>query len=154
MARNLRRKVKYIVVHCTGTSPHVSVDAIRRYWKEQKGWKSPGYHIIVEKDGIAHILEDFEKITNGVKGHNSHSIHIAYVGGINEFGHEVDTRTDRQVLEMANWIRFLKQEIAPKAKILGHRDLSPDRDGDGQIEAWEWIKDCPCFDAKAEYAGF
>jgi N-acetyl-anhydromuramyl-L-alanine amidase AmpD len=34
----------------------------------------------------------------------------------------------------------------PMAQILGHRDLSPDIDGDGVVEEHEWLKDCPCFD--------
>ena len=37
----------------------------------------------------------------------------------------------------------------PKATVLGHRDLSPDRDGDGIVEPHEWRKACPCFDARA-----
>jgi N-acetylmuramoyl-L-alanine amidase len=38
-----------------------------------------------------------------------------------------------------------------KIEIVGHRDLSPDLDGDGIVEPQEWIKQCPCFDAKEEY---
>ena len=41
--------------------------------------------------------------------------------------------------------------LAPQATILGHRDLSPDRNGDGRITPDEWIKLCPCFDAQREY---
>ena len=35
--------------------------------------------------------------------------------------------------------------------ILGHRDASPDKNGDGEIEPAEWIKQCPCFDVRAEF---
>jgi N-acetyl-anhydromuramyl-L-alanine amidase AmpD len=35
--------------------------------------------------------------------------------------------------------------------VLGHRDLSPDRDHDGVVEPFEWVKVCPCFDAAPEY---
>ena len=41
--------------------------------------------------------------------------------------------------------------VYPDSKICGHRDLSPDLDGDGEIEPNEWIKMCPCFNAKKEY---
>ena len=34
----------------------------------------------------------------------------------------------------------------PDAIICGHRDLSPDLNGDGKITANEWIKLCPGFD--------
>ena len=40
----------------------------------------------------------------------------------------------------------------PKAVIQGHRDFSPDLNKDGKITPNEWIKLCPCFDAKTEYA--
>jgi len=36
--------------------------------------------------------------------------------------------------------------------VKGHRDFSPDKDGDGKITQREWIKECPCFDAIPEYA--
>ena len=31
-------------------------------------------------------------------------------------------------------------------RVCGHRDLSPDLNGDGEIEPEEWIKACPCFE--------
>ena len=34
----------------------------------------------------------------------------------------------------------------PKAKVMGHREFSPDKNGDGEIEPQEWIKACPSFD--------
>ena len=36
----------------------------------------------------------------------------------------------------------------PDAEHLGHRDLSPDRNGDGEITRSEWLKACPCFSVK------
>ena len=33
---------------------------------------------------------------------------------------------------------------------LGHRDLSPDVNGNGEVEPMEWTKACPCFEAKNE----
>ena len=36
----------------------------------------------------------------------------------------------------------------------GHRDLSPDRNGNGEIEPEEWMKACPCFDAEQEFKEF
>ncbi len=35
----------------------------------------------------------------------------------------------------------------PGSRLCGHRDLSPDLNGNGEIEPEEWIKECPCFDA-------
>lgn len=33
-------------------------------------------------------------------------------------------------------------------RVCGHRDLSLDLNGNGEIEPEEWIKACPCFDVK------
>ena len=32
-----------------------------------------------------------------------------------------------------------------------HRDLSPDLNGNGEIEPEEWIKACPCFNAEKDW---
>ena len=34
---------------------------------------------------------------------------------------------------------------------MGHRDISPDKNGNGKIDTWEYIKACPCFNAMEEY---
>ena len=41
----------------------------------------------------------------------------------------------------------------PNAKVVGHRDLSPDIDNDGLVERWEWLKTCPGFAGAAWLAG-
>lgn len=58
-----------------------------------------------------------------------------------------DTRTFAQKKAMKELVQRLMM-IYPKAKIRGHRDYSPDANGDGRITQDEWIKACPSFDAK------
>ena len=36
-------------------------------------------------------------------------------------------------------------------KVVGHRDLSPDLNGNGEVEPMEWTKQCPCFDVGKEF---
>ena len=38
----------------------------------------------------------------------------------------------------------------PEAKVVGHRDLSPDLNGNGEVEPMEWTKECPCFKVREE----
>ena len=52
---------------------------------------------------------------------------------------------------MAQLVRDLLARY-PGAQVVGHRDLSPDKDGDGVVERHEWLKDCPCFDVPAWWA--
>ncbi len=103
------------------------------------GWKVPGYHYFVEKDGKVTQLVDESKISNGVKGHNATSINICYAGGVDQktFKVPMDTRTQAQKTALLSLVKMLRAKY-PNAKVYGHRDFAP--------------KACPSFDAKAEYA--
>ncbi len=140
------RDIKYIVIHCTASQPKTKMQVILDGWRK-KGWQSNGYHKLIAEDGVCVRLMDDELIGNGVKGHNSNSIHISYIGGVDKNGKPLDTRTEAQ----KEMIKFEIEEYLkkyPKAQVLGHRDLSPDKDKDGIVEPHEWIKYCPCFDVK------
>ena len=95
------------------------------------------------------MLDD-SKVSNGVKGYNSTSVNVAYVGGIDAKGKAVDNRTAAQKKALVDLLKILRKRY-PKAKILGHRDISPDQNGNGRVDQWERIKECPCFDAITEY---
>jgi N-acetylmuramoyl-L-alanine amidase len=141
------RMIKYIVVHCTATPPETKIENIQHYWKENLGWKNPGYHYIIKRNGDIVNLFPEEKPSNGVKGYNQVSVHISYIGGVDKDGKSVDNRTDAQKHAMFNKLIELSEKY-PRAIILGHRDLSPDKNGDGIIEDSEWVKHCPSFDVR------
>ena len=130
------RDIKYIAIHCTATSQNVKVDTILNNWK-RKGWKRPGYHYLIDKDGVIHNLHPEEQFSNGVKGYNMQTINVCYIGG-----KDVDDRTDAQKAIMLGLLKHLKGKY-PNALIQGHRDfLQRGKPG--------W-KECPRFDAKIEY---
>ena len=144
------RQIKYIAVHCTAGSQKQSIEDLRAEFR-RKGWKKPGYHFVVKPDGGIVQMLDEEEVSNGVKGYNSVIINVAYIGGIDAQGKATDNRTEAQKQSLENLLRILRGKY-PKAVIQGHRDFSPDLNGNGKIEKCEWIKACPCFDAKEEYA--
>lgn len=78
-----------------------------------------------------------EQISNGVQGHNSESINVYYIGGVNMAGKPADTRSKEQKEALLKLLTRLKTDY-PKARIVGHRDLSPDINGDGIIQVSEW----------------
>lgn len=143
------RAIKYIAVHCTAGSQHTTIKELQQEFR-RKGWKNPGYHYVVAADGTITQLLDEDKVSNGVKGYNSVLINVAYIGGIDAEGKPVDNRTDAQKASLAGLLGVLRKKY-PTATIQGHRDFSPDRNRNGRIEPSEYIKACPCFDAKAEY---
>ena len=60
-------------------------------------------------------------------------------------------RTKGQVHSMHVLVLTLLRDY-PGCRVCGHRDLSPDLNGNGEIEPEEWVKACPCFDAEEEWA--
>lgn len=145
------RTITKIVIHCSATreGQAVTVKDIAR-WHKDRGYREIGYHYVVYLDGSIHKGRDEEKIGAHVLGHNTDSVGICYVGGLDKFGKSKDTRTDEQKKSLIKLIGELKERY-PRASLLGHRDLSPDINGDGKIDKWEWLKDCPCFDVRKEY---
>ena len=144
-----KRTIHYLFVHCTATRQQCSAAQITAAFKS-RGWKRPGYHYLVSTDGRLHTLLDEQATANGVKGYNASSIHIAYI--LDGQGHPADTRTPAQKATLRAILSQLKAQY-PQARILGHRDISPDRNHNGIVDPWERIKECPCFNAKDEYGG-
>jgi N-acetyl-anhydromuramyl-L-alanine amidase AmpD len=135
------REIRNIVIHCSATTNGGTVDrdTIDR-WHREKGWRGIGYHYVIERDGRLAVGRPESMIGAHVAGENGSSIGICMTG------------TDR--FSEAQWeaLRDLCMDLAeryPKAEFWGHRDFSPDKDGDGVIELWEWFKTCPGFDVSA-----
>ena len=141
------RTIKYIVVHCTAGSDTQTVEGLKAEFRH-KGWKNPGYHYVVDRDGHITQLLDEAEVANGAAGYNSNGIHIAWMGG-----RDTDNRTACQRIMFKTLVKRLHRKY-PKAKVCGHRDLSPDRNGDGKITKDEWMKACPRFNVADEYRDF
>lgn len=144
------RTIKYIAVHCTASHQSMTIEGLKQEFK-RKGWVNPGYHYVVSPDGKITQLLDEDKVSNGVKGFNSVSINVAYIGGIDATGKPVDNRTPAQKSSLLSLLKLLHRKY-PAAVIQGHRDFSPDFNKDGKITPNEWMKACPCFNAREEYS--
>lgn len=147
------RKVHTLVWHCTATPEgreftRASIDAMHR----ARGFAGIGYHKLIHLDGSVSEGRPESQIGAHVAGHNTGTLGYSYVGGVDAAGKAKDTRTAAQKATME---RLTREAIARDGlkKVLGHRDLSPDKDRDGVVEANEWVKMCPCFAVIPEYAG-
>ncbi len=118
----MKREIRFLVVHCTATSPDTKIQDIRRYWKQELGWKKPAYHYIILRNGEIVTLQKEHRLANGVKDFNARSIHIAYIGGINENNEPDDNRTEEQLFSMFHLLMDLTEKY-PFAKLMGHRDF-------------------------------
>lgn len=153
-----KRRIDYIAIHCTASreGQEQTVAQIRAEHL-RNGWSDIGYHYVVTLDGKVHLGRDVDIAGAHVSGYNANSIGISYVGGVANIPGKPysqqpakDTRTDEQKAALMSLIIELRR-LYPKAVIQGHRDFSPDKNGNGTIEPCEWIKSCPSFDAKTEY---
>lgn len=143
--------IEYIVWHCSATKrgKRLTFEDCRDM-HAAKGWNDIGYHVYVEIDGSVKFGRSFKTPGAHARGFNHESIGICYEGGLDEKGKPLDTRTPQQKQAMLT-LRMLMGFMFPKAEHVGHRDLSPDLNGDGIIQENEWMKQCPCFDVKSEY---
>lgn len=146
-----RRQITDIVIHCTASEygKDLTVADVRRMHKAL-GWSDIGYHYLIRQDGRIEKGRDVDLIGAHVSGHNAHSIGVCYVGGLDTNGNPADTRTPNQKESLVCLLKMLMAAY-PTARIKGHRDFSPDLNGNGCIEPSEWIKRCPCFDVSTEF---
>jgi len=144
-----------ITIHCTATKPsfNCGADVIDQMHKA-RGWSMIGYHYVIRRNGMIEEGRPESRQGAGVRGHNSNNLHISWEGGLNEeTGKPEDNRTDEQKIALVSLIRDITARYSIE-DIRGHRDYSPDLDGDGVIESFEWLKACPCFNAIEEYGHY
>ena len=148
-----RSKIEAVVIHCSATRSDQDYPYERLARDHLKrGFKSyPGYHFYVTKDGHLYYCRPLDAIGCHVRSHNEGTIGVCYEGGLDQWGKPTDTRTAEQMITL-HWLLVTLHKMFPHARICGHRDFSPDRNGNGRIDPWERIKACPCFDAAHEYA--
>lgn len=132
-----KRSINLIVVHCSATKEGLDyTTADIKKWHLARGFSDIGYHYVIYRDGSVHNGRDVNISGAHCEGHNSHSIGVCYIGGLDKNGKECDTRTDAQKAALVKLLKTLKA-MYPKATIHGHREYAN--------------KACPCFDAYKEY---
>lgn len=132
------RKIDLIVVHCTATKlgANVHVADVDRFHR-QRGFVGIGYHFLITLDGSIELGRPIELAGAHCRGHNAHSIGVAYVGGLDANGLPADTRTEAQKQALVALMQRLRL-LFPQAEIVPHYRFA--------------AKACPCFDVDKEYA--
>lgn len=148
------KEIDAIIIHCSATQEGENFTAkdVDR-WHRERGFKSIGYNYVILLDGIIERGRVDNIPGAHCPGYNDHSIGVCYIGGLDKNGRSKDTRTPAQKKALNHLIQELCNRY-PIIEVLGHRDTSPDLNGNGIIEKWEWIKECPCFDVRDEFETF
>lgn len=137
-------ELEKIIIHCTATPEgrRVTRKDLEQWHLKERGWSKLGYSDMIHIDGSLENLTDFnqdnivdnDEMTWGVKGQNSVSRHVVYVGGIGTDLYPKDTRTIAQKQTMVIYLRFMILRH-PNVKIAGHNQFAN--------------KACPSFDVTA-----
>lgn len=125
------RKITEIIIHCSATKEGQDFtvrDIDRRH--RQRGFKMVGYHFVIRLDGTIEQGRPLEMIGAHCSGHNSHSIGICYIGGLDSSGKPKDTRTQAQKDVLWSLVKSLQKKY-PRATLHGHNEFAN--------------KACPCF---------
>lgn len=123
-----------------------------------------GYHRVILANGQIAFGRELEEVGAHVAGHNARSVGICMVGinayflaqwaGLRECLGALVVGLAKHLREPLpeSWLPIPSREEVIRfcrehgIRICGHRDLSPDKDGDGRVEPHEWLKTCPGFD--------
>lgn len=165
------RSINLLVIHCSATANGKSLaggnagsTGVIDSWHSTRGFrrapaamklfnpslKAIGYHYVINPDGSVLTGRSPAEVGAHAVNANANSLGICLVG--------TDKFTTRQWEELLKLVTFLcdKHRIpfapARRAKdalsdgICGHRTTSPDKNGNGKVEPFEWLKTCPGFD--------
>ena len=131
-----------LVIHCSAVKPDQTSSAaqIDTWHRKDNHWKfGIGYHYVIRRDGTIEPGRPEWMVGAHCLNHNAYSLGICYEGGLDIRGDPADTRTPAQK-EALRWLLGQLHRAYPRAVILGHHDLDPQ-------------KDCPCIpDVAHEYA--
>ena len=131
---NTKRKITDIIIHCSATKEgkDYSVFDIDKWHKARK-FKSIGYHFVIYRNGQIVCGRPISEIGAHTTNHNTGSIGICYIGGLDENGNPKDTKTYQQENALINLVKYLAKKFNVK-RITGH---------------YNWAaKACPCFDVE------
>ena len=144
------------VVHCSANivGQNVTMGQIDITHKA-RGFSMFGYHRFIDIFGGRHQGRPFARRGAHVAGNNWGTVGVCIAGGLNEDGDpEEGAFLDIEMEALHADLWYLKRSLPGLKRILGHRDYSPDLNGDGIITPNEWIKACPCMNIKQILSDF
>ncbi len=135
-----------IIIHATATRPEwmarkplAAKIAEITSWHKQRGFRTIGYHWIIDRTG--ETLPGRPETEQGahVKGHNRNTLGVSLVGGFG--GAATDKFDDHFTVKQRTALENLIADIQTRhniTKLSGHNEYAN--------------KGCPCFDARSEFS--
>ena len=117
-----------------------------------------GYHFVIDLTGEVWTGRGLDEVGAHAAGFNSSSVGVCLVGGAEPAGGRYTAEQWKSLRRLAEYLSsacgvpltpaVLRNGKVAVAGICGHRDLSPDLNGNGVSEPREWLKTCPGFDVR------
>jgi N-acetyl-anhydromuramyl-L-alanine amidase AmpD len=120
------RTIKKVIVHCTDSDD--SLDIGRKEideWHRARGFLSEsgisiGYHFVIRRNGMIEVGRPINEVGAHVKGHNSDSIGIVWVGR--------KAPSQKQMKELFRLIKScMVQYKIPIDQVYGHYEFDPNK---------------------------
>ena len=137
----MKRNIKYIVVHSTGTRRYEKVNDLLEKWKPKGKSIFPPFHYLIEPSGKPYHILDNAIPANDKTPQNNVCIHVAYIGGLERDGSFSYTLNKRQANGLNNLLVVLGTNYR-FAEIVSPKDL-------GNVP-----ENTPCFDVKKWLKGY
>lgn len=130
------RSIDTLVIHCAATKPSmdIGVKEIRKWHVDGNGWRDIGYHYVIRRNGLLEYGRPLDVIGAHVAGHNSGSIGVCLVGGIDNDGDAEANFTKEQWKALVSFVKTFKSDY-PHGDIKGHNEFDQG-------------KACPSFDVQ------
>lgn len=134
------RQIDKLIIHCAATQPKQDIGAkeIRDWHVNGNGWQDIGYHYVIRRNGVIEDGRPLNVAGAHTSGHNSRSIGICLVGGINMKGDPEANFTPEQWKTLERMVRAFRSEH-PSATIHGHNEYA--RKACPSFDVQKWLKE-------------
>ena len=126
------RPIDEIIVHCTATRPgwmegrttEAKVAEVRRWHREDRGWRDIGYHYLIDRNGYIVAGRALDQAGAHTKGRNANSIGVALIGGHGAAA--TDKFEDHFTPEQDKALRGLIEDLRRRfdVNVSGHNDYA------------------------------
>lgn len=134
------RQITSIAIHCSATGPLQDIGRSEiRQWHLARGFNDVGYHHVIRRDGTLEKGRGEEVPGAHVEGHNSKSIGVCMVGGVDDRGNPDNNFTPEQWEALKSLCTKLAGRY-PDAVFKGHRDYPGVKKACPSFDARQWAK--------------
>ena len=127
--------IDLLVVHHSASDPRTTtIETIRRWHVDERGWDAIGYHWVITADGHTHSTRPLTKQGAHAPKANSRSWGVCVVGDNTKDRMRWNEDQETALLDLIEAV----QRLVPGVKVLGHRDTGQATECPG-LDMAQWL---------------